>query len=106
MPFSFGSDVVDEGAFAQLACSVSHGDTPLSITWSLKGDSISSEPSITTTMIGQRTSILIIQSVGYRHSGQFTCNARNKAGTDTHSTQLKVNGRFTHHVREREGEKK
>ena len=92
VPFSFGSDVIDEGAFAQLTCSVSHGDEPMTITWSLKGDSISSEPTITTTMVGTRTSLLIISSVGYRHSGQYTCNAINKAGTASHSAILKVNG--------------
>jgi hypothetical protein len=94
VPFSFGSDVIDNGAFAQLTCVVSHGDTPISITWSLKGDVISSEPSITTTMIGARTSILIISSVGYRHIGEYRCNAINDAGMATHSTTLKVNGDF------------
>lgn len=74
-------------------CSVSHGDEPIAITWSLKGAIISSEPTITTTMVGTRTSLLLISSVGYRHSGEYTCTARNNAGVDTHSTQLKVNGR-------------
>lgn len=83
---------MDEGAYAQLACSVSHGDEPITITWSLKGDSISSEPSITTTMFGTRTSMLLISSVGYRHSGDYTCNARNQAGVASYSTTLKVNG--------------
>ena len=92
VPFSFGSDTIDTGAFAQLTCVVSHGDTPISITWSLKGDIISSEPSITTTMIGARTSILIISSVGYRHSGEYRCNAINEAGMASYSTELKVNG--------------
>ena len=64
----------------------------MSLSWSLKGDIISSEPSITTTMIGTRTSILIISSVGYRHSGEYTCRAKNKAGTSTQSATLKVNG--------------
>lgn len=45
-------------------------------------------------MIGSRTSILIISSVGYRHSGEFTCNARNAAGIDAASTALKVNGDY------------
>ena len=94
VPFSFGSDVIDEGAFAQLTCSVSHGDEPMTVSWSLKGDSISSEPAITTTMVGTRTSLLIISSVGYRHSGLYTCNARNKAGAVSHSAILKVNGDF------------
>lgn len=92
VPFSFGTEVVDEGAFAQLTCVVSHGDEPIVITWSLKGDAISSEPTITTTMLGTRASMLQISSVGYRHSGRYTCNARNKAGMATHSTVLKVNG--------------
>lgn len=92
VPFSFGSDVVDEGAYAQLTCSVSHGDEPISITWSLKGDVVSSEPTISTSMFGTRTSILLISSVGYRHSGDYTCTARNQAGVVSYSTTLKVNG--------------
>ena len=92
VPFSFGSDIIDEGSHAQLMCSVSHGDLPMSISWSLKGDTINSEPSITTTMIGTRASILVISNVGYRHSGQYICNAKNEAGTASYSTELKVNG--------------
>jgi len=83
---------VDEGSFAQVTCSVTKGDEPLTITWSLQGAVISSEPSLTTTMIGTRTSILIISSVGYRHSGIYTCRAMNPAGSVTHSAELKVNG--------------
>ena len=91
-PFSFASDTVNEGSFAQITCSIIRGDEPLRISWSLQGDVISSDPAITTTAIGSRTSILIISSVGYRHSGQYTCRAKNPAGSDTHSTMLKVNG--------------
>lgn len=92
VPFSFGSESVDEGGYAQLTCVVSHGDEPIMITWSLKGDAIHDEPSISTTMIGTRASILVISSVGYRHSGQYICNAKNSAGLVTYSTDLKVNG--------------
>ena len=91
-PFSFASDTVNEGSFAQITCSIIRGDEPLRISWSLQGDVISSDPAITTTAIGSRTSILIISSVGYRHSGQYTCRAKNPAGSDTHSAMLKVNG--------------
>jgi hypothetical protein len=85
--------VVNQGDSAQLACFVRKGDMPVTITWSLKGDDISSDPVLTTTAIGQKTSLLIISAVAYRHSGQYTCTARNPAGYATYSAELKVNGR-------------
>ncbi|CAB4056115.1 DSCAML1 [Lepeophtheirus salmonis] len=91
LPFSFGAESVKEGDINQLTCLVNRGDEPLTITWSLKGDVVSSEPSITTTMIGTRASMLMITNVGYRHSGTYTCRATNSAGTATHSAELKVN---------------
>ena len=93
VPFSFGTEAIKEGDAAQLACFISRGDEPLRITWSLKGDVISSEPTMTTTMLGTRTSILMITDVGYRHSGTYTCSASNRAGMQTYSTELRVNGR-------------
>ncbi len=95
VPFSFGSAIVNEGDMAQLTCFVQRGDEPLRISWSLKGDTISSGPSMTTTMIGTRTSMLMISSVGYRHVGSYTCTASNKAGTVSHAAELNVNGKFT-----------
>ena len=91
-PFQFPSETVDEGKYVQISCSVVSGDEPLQISWSLHGDGISSDPSIITTMIGTRSSILIISKVGYRHSGEYTCRASNSAGSVTHSDILKVNG--------------
>ena len=92
VPFSFGREVVNQGEFAQLICVVSRGDRPLSLTWSLKGDIISSDPVLTTTMIGHQTSLLSISSVDYQHSGVYTCRAENEAGITSYSAELKVNG--------------
>ena len=75
-----------------MTCAVSHGDMPITITWSLKGKELNSGPSITTTMLGQRASILIISSVDYSHVGEYTCRATNPAGSVTYSAELKVNG--------------
>ena len=92
VPFSFGDKSINQGRTAQLMCAVDKGDRPLSITWSLKGDIINSDPTLTTTMIGQQTSFLMISSVDYQHSGTYTCRAQNPAGVTTYSTELKVNG--------------
>ena len=68
------------------------GDEPLSISWSLHGEDIGPGPDLTTTQLGSRTSLLMISSVSYRHSGEYTCNAKNMAGSTSHSALLKVNG--------------
>ena len=94
VPFSFGHETIDQGKFAQLSCVVSSGDMPITISWSLKGDIISSDPTMTTTMLGRQASILMIQSVNYQHSGTYTCRAENPAGVTTYSAELKVNGKF------------
>ena len=89
---SFGQDVVNEGDYGQLLCSVIRGDPPFSFQWSLHGDIVHTEPGLTTNQIGGRTSILTISSIGHRHSGQYTCTVSNNAGHTSESTQLKVNG--------------
>ena len=93
LPLTFGSDVVDEGEFAQLVCIVRKGDEPLVLSWALKGDIVSSEPGLTTASLGTRTSMLTINSVGYRHSGTYTCTAKNNAGVTSQTAELKVNGK-------------
>ena len=94
MPLNFGSDVLDEGEFAQLLCIVRKGDEPLTLSWALKGAKISSGPGLTTSSLGTRTSMLTINSVGYRHSGTYTCTAKNHAGVISQTAELKVNGKI------------
>ena len=75
-----------------VTCFIKKGDKPVSITWSLKGDVVTSDPDMVTTMLGTQASILTISSVGYRHSGTYTCRATNNAGSVTHSAELLVKG--------------
>ena len=92
VPFSFGEAPINQGETTVIICNIKKGDKPVSITWSLKGDVVSFDPALTTSMIGTQMSLLTITNVGYRHSGTYTCRATNEAGSVTHSAELLVNG--------------
>ena len=92
IPLTFGKDVVDEGNFAQLSCIAMVGDEPLSISWSFHGEDIRAELGLVTSPVGKRGSMLVIPSVGHRHSGQYTCTVTNQAGTRARTAVLAVNG--------------
>ena len=85
--------MVDEGNFAQLSCIVMSGDEPLTISWTFHGQGISTDLGIAITPLGTRASMLSIASVGHRHSGDYTCSARNDAGVKTETAVLRVNGK-------------
>ena len=86
---------MNEGEFSQLSCVVSKGDEPLKLSWSFHGHNLTTGRGITITDIGSRISMLVINSIGHRHMGQYTCKAQNKAGFISHSASLKVNGNFS-----------
>ena len=93
VPLTFGKDVVDEGNFAQLSCIVMSGDEPLTISWTFHGQGISTDLGIQITPLGTRASMLSITQVGHRHSGDYTCSAKNSAGVKSETAVLKVNGK-------------
>ena len=101
--FSFSKEVMNEGDFAQISCIVTSGDQPLTISWSFHGLDGMTRPSrlksstpgnngITTTNLGSRMSMLVIEQVQHHHQGTYTCLAKNEAGTSSYTTELKVNG--------------
>ena len=91
-PMSFGKEISIENDFGQLVCTVIRGDSPFSFTWSLQGAIVNSEPGLSTSQFGGRSSMLMIDSIGHRHSGKYTCTVSNVAGQVSESTELKVNG--------------
>ena len=89
---AFAKDIFDEGASAQILCSVSAGDEPMTIRWTFHGDSISSDSGIMTSNLGTRTSFLMISSVRHEHRGSYTCLATNAAGSASSTADLNING--------------
>ena len=83
---------MDEGSFGQLVCTVLFGDSPFTFSWNLQGARVSDEAGLSTSQLGQRTSILMIDRVGHRHSGTYRCKVTNEAGSVSATTELKVNG--------------
>ena len=85
---------MNEGDFAQISCIVTSGDQPLTISWSFHGNA-EGEGGITTTNLGSRLSMLVIEKVEHHHQGLYTCQAKNGAGSSSYTAQLKVNGKVS-----------
>lgn len=98
LPLSLSSDYVKEGDYVQFTCVASKGDLPITFTWLLDGEEIGT--AATTVNVGRQTSLLIIQSVTFRHAGEYTCIANNPAGSTNETSFLVVKGiNFLHSVK-------
>lgn len=73
-------------------CTVYKGDFPLKIYWNFNGEEVSAKNGIILSKTGQRISVLSIESVQAMHKGNYTCVARNVAGTVEHTATLFING--------------
>ena len=92
MPLSFGADILNEYDFAQASCVVRKGDQPMKISWSFQSADITSDTGIIITPLGTKASMLSISSVDHKHRGNYTCTAKNKAGSSRQTVELRVNG--------------
>ena len=76
-----------------IQCAVVKGDSPLTISWIFDGVEITpGYQGISISKANQRISTLSIEAVRARHSGEYTCRARNAAGETNHTSLLYVNG--------------
>lgn len=91
IPFDLEEEV-NSGESIQLNCHVSKGDAPLKISWNFHGEALSSHMGITTTKLGDRSSVLTIGSAMAAHSGNYTCTATNAAGSTSYTAPVHVNG--------------
>lgn len=92
VPFDFGDQPINSDDMVIVSCAVTKGDLPLEIVWLLNGKSVDDIIGITVDDSKKRISQLIIDSVSAEHAGQYTCSAKNKAGSTTFSATLNVNG--------------
>lgn len=92
VPFSFGDEPFTSGDSAHTVCAAAEGDLPMDINWVFHGQPYSSMMGITTTKVGPRSNMLQIESVAAAHSGNYTCTARNGAGTRNYTAVLVVFG--------------
>lgn len=72
-------------------CHVSKGDAPLDVYWEFNGQALASELG-SFTKVGGRSSLLMLPAVTGAHSGNYTCTAKNHAGTTSYTTILKIIG--------------
>ena len=91
-PLSFGEYPVNAGESAAVQCSVPKGDLPMEIRWSKDGVELKSGDGVQVNKLSSRLSTLSIEPVSERHSGQYTCTASNKAGSEKLTAQLDVLG--------------
>uniref|UniRef100_A0A182WFX7 Down syndrome cell adhesion molecule n=1 Tax=Anopheles minimus TaxID=112268 RepID=A0A182WFX7_9DIPT len=90
LPFEFGEEAFDSGSTASVSCIVTKGDTPIDISWMFNGRRITLDDGILITKGGGKISMLSIESVHSRHAGNYTCSARNTAGSVQHTAELQV----------------
>ncbi|GAB6032243.1 Down syndrome cell adhesion molecule-like protein 1 [Chamberlinius hualienensis] len=79
------------GMRAHVTCAISQGDLPVTFEWFKNGEAISSSDlGIITRKYDDNTDSLSIENVESRHSGNYTCVARNVAGEAKHTALLMV----------------
>uniref|UniRef100_T1JD47 Down syndrome cell adhesion molecule-like protein Dscam2 n=1 Tax=Strigamia maritima TaxID=126957 RepID=T1JD47_STRMM len=93
VPFSFHGDYLYEGGEARVSCVVSQGDLPISLQWKKDGRRPDLEESVglSIRVIDDYSSLLTIENVQRKHSGTYSCIARNEAGVAEYHTHLAVN---------------
>lgn len=90
--FSFGDEPLNFGESASAQCTISGGDLPMEVKWTLNGMDIPSYLEVSTSKIGKRINILSIESVKADHAGNFSCIASNRAGIAEFTAPLIVIG--------------
>ncbi|XP_065340861.1 cell adhesion molecule Dscam1 isoform X17 [Cloeon dipterum] len=91
-PFTFGDESLNAGELVTATCSITKGDSPISISWFFNNSEIESgDGDVVISKISKKVSALTIESARANHMGEYTCVAKNAAGASNFSTSLHVN---------------
>uniref|UniRef100_T1JE40 Ig-like domain-containing protein n=1 Tax=Strigamia maritima TaxID=126957 RepID=T1JE40_STRMM len=91
VPFTFQDGHLLEGMLVRVACVVSRGDLPLNISWFKDNKPMSEDFSISVHKLDDYSSVLSIDPVSKKHDGNYTCIAKNLAGSDSFVAPIIVN---------------
>lgn len=93
LPLTFGDEISNAGDVVAVQCMVLKGDLPLEIRWLHNYNPVLSENGLSIIKASSRISTLNIESVKGNHRGNYTCFAKNLAGSTEYSVELNVNGK-------------
>lgn len=91
-PFQFPENL-REGNRAHITCTVVSGDLPIQIIWHKDGNPIPQDHDIQESN-NQFVSSLTFSNLGARHSGHYTCIAKNAAAETNFTAKLVIRGKF------------
>lgn len=91
-PFDFGAEASNFADSASVACLVTTGDLPITFKWFFNNRPVKEFAGITTVKLGNRNSVLNIDSVTGKHAGVYSCQASNEAASINYTSELSVNG--------------
>lgn len=83
---------VEAGQLLQVSCTVTKGDEPVTIQWMKDGIPLASSTKFHITNMNSRMSLLILEGVGFEHTGLYSCVAYNPVGRVEKTSPLKVKG--------------
>lgn len=93
-PFSFNKDL-SEGVRAQVTCVIEKGDPPFTIAWLKDAEpvSTSASPGLKVIGIDAHSSTIVVERLTARHTGNYSCVARNAVAEVDFTAELVVSGK-------------
>lgn len=95
-PFSITDSTLNEGGSTKILCSASSGDTPMHFSWTVDGRRLADAANgdrLKVQRLDELTSLLSLTKASPENAGNYSCVARNEAGSASRTATLKVMGK-------------